>query len=57
MRNWLRRWKHPWRLFFGVVTLGTFMWLLLGVFGVVYLSLTTSLVVLFIGLFAYEATI
>ena len=57
MRSWLRRWKHPWRFFFGLVTLSAFIWLTLGVFGVVYLQWTTALVVLFVGLFAYEATI
>jgi len=57
MRSWLRRWRHPWRSFFGIITLGAFTWLLLGVFGVMYLEWKTALAILFIGLFAYEATI
>jgi len=57
MRSWLRRWRHPWRLIFGLLTLGAFIWLLLGSFGSLYLDLKTAILILFVGLFAYEATI
>lgn len=57
MRSWLRRWRHPWRLMFGLLTLGAFTWLLLGVFGFIFLEIKTSVIILFAGLLAYEATI
>ncbi len=57
MRSWLRRWRHPWRLMFGLLTLGAFIWLILGVFGFVFLDIKTAIVVLIVGLFASEATI
>lgn len=57
MRSWLRRWRHPWRLIFGLLTLGAFIWLLLGVFGFLFLDIKTAVVILLGGLFAFEATI
>jgi len=42
---------------FGLLTLGAFIWLLLGVFGFVFLDIKTAIMVLIVGLFASEATI
>jgi hypothetical protein len=42
---------------FGLLTLGAFTWLLLGVFGFVFLEVKTAVIILFAGLFAFEATI
>ena len=57
MKRSLRRWLHPFRLLFGLISLACFTWLILGVLGYVDLKLPNAIAILFSGLLAIEAAI
>ena len=57
MKRSLKRWLHPFRLIFGLISLSCFVWLALGVLGFVDLKLMNAIGILFSGLLAFEAAI